>query len=66
MNPQEVQNFLRSFRSLSVDVTLTAESKGWMIGKSKMKDWRAAIRNWEKNEYSKPKEKGIERYKLLN
>lgn len=25
------------------------ESKGWMIGKNKMKDWRAAIRTWEKN-----------------
>lgn len=24
-------------------------SKGWMIGKNKMKDWRAAIRTWEKN-----------------
>ena len=23
-------------------------SKGWMIGKSKMKDWRAAVRNWER------------------
>jgi hypothetical protein len=22
------------------------ESKGWMIGKNKMKDWRAACRNW--------------------
>lgn len=25
------------------------ESKGWMIGKNKMKDWRAAVRTWEKN-----------------
>lgn len=24
------------------------ESKGWMIGKNKMKDWQAAIRYWEK------------------
>lgn len=24
------------------------QSKGWMIGKNKMKDWRAAIRTWEK------------------
>lgn len=22
------------------------ESKGWMIGKNKMKDWKAAVRNW--------------------
>jgi len=25
-------------------------SKGWMVGKNKMKDWRAAIRTWEKSE----------------
>lgn len=25
------------------------ESKGWMVGKSKMKDWKAAVRTWEKN-----------------
>lgn len=23
-------------------------SKGWMIGKNKMKDWKAAVRTWEK------------------
>ena len=25
------------------------ESKGWMVGKNKMKDWRAAIITWEKD-----------------
>lgn len=29
------------------------EAKGWMVGKNKMKDWRAAVRNWERNEASK-------------
>lgn len=24
------------------------ESKGWMVGKNKMKDWKAAIRTWSK------------------
>lgn len=24
-------------------------SNGWMVGKNKMKDWKAAIRTWEKN-----------------
>lgn len=24
------------------------DSKGWLVGKAKMKDWRAAVRNWEK------------------
>lgn len=31
------------------------DSKGWMIGKNKMKDWKAAIRTWER----KDKEKGL-------
>jgi len=25
------------------------ESKGWMIGKNKMKEWRAAVRTWEQS-----------------
>lgn len=24
------------------------QSKGWMVGKNKMKDWKAAVRSWEK------------------
>lgn len=24
------------------------ESKGWLVGKSKMKDWKATVRNWER------------------
>ncbi len=27
-------------------------SKGWVVGKSKMKDWRAAVRTWERNDQS--------------
>lgn len=30
------------------------ESKDWMIGKNKMKDWKAAVRTWEENQ--KPEE----------
>lgn len=26
------------------------ESKGWIVGRTKMKDWRAAVRTWERNE----------------
>jgi hypothetical protein len=29
------------------------ESKGWMVGKTKMKDWKAAVRNWEGNDNQK-------------
>ena len=24
------------------------DSKGWMVGKNKMKDWKASVRTWEK------------------
>jgi hypothetical protein len=30
------------------------ESKGWLIGKSKMKDWRAAVRTWERRKKDEP------------
>ena len=29
------------------------QAKGWMVGKNKMKDWKAAIRTWE-NRDKKP------------
>lgn len=28
-------------------------SKGWMVGKNKMKDWKAAVRTWERNDNRK-------------
>lgn len=32
------------------------ECKGWMVGKNKMKDWKAAVRTWErKDNYGRPK-----------
>jgi len=27
-------------------------SNGWMVGRQKMKDWKAAVRTWERNGYS--------------
>lgn len=32
------------------------ESKGWMIGKNKMKDWKAAVRTWERSRKQENKE----------
>lgn len=29
------------------------ESNGWKVGRNSMKDWKAAIRNWEKNQQEK-------------
>ena len=39
------------------------QSKGWMVGKNKMKDWRAAVRNWARTEKQDNKRDGI---KLCN
>lgn len=33
------------------------ESKGWMVGKNKMKDWKACVRTWEQNDNSKIKQR---------
>lgn len=30
------------------------ESKGWMVGSNKMKDWKAAVRTWEQKEDKLP------------
>ena len=43
-------------------------AKGWMIGKNKMKDWKAAVRTWENNNKKRMKSEGktLEQYKILN
>lgn len=35
------------------------EAKGWMIGKSKMKDWKAAVRTWEKRDGNSQPERKV-------
>ena len=37
------------------------ESKGWMVGRSHMKDWRASVRTWEKREKEIAPRKGESR-----
>jgi hypothetical protein len=34
------------------------ESKGWMVGKTKMKSWQASVRTWEKRDATKTKPTG--------
>ena len=48
-------------------------SNGWMVGKNKMKDWKAAVRTWERNQYnnntepkgSKPTNRGNKSFKEI-
>ena len=58
---QEVDEYIREIKNNGHVVTFTAEtfinsyeSKGWMVGKNKMKNWKAAIRTWlnRQNYYS--------------
>lgn len=39
------------------------ESKGWFVGKNKMKDWRACVRTWERNRNSNQKKTGYDLYR---
>ena len=39
------------------------EARGWMIGKNKMRDWKAAVRTWERNGHSNGKpQNGLEKF----
>lgn len=55
---QEVEEYCKERRN-GVDAEMFVnfyESKGWVVGKTKMKNWRACVRTWEqKNGYSKEK-----------
>jgi hypothetical protein len=33
-------------------------SNGWLVGKNKMKDWKAAVRTWERNGFGNKKTTG--------
>lgn len=38
------------------------ESNGWKVGKNAMKDWKAAIRTWERNGYGNQERKEVNPY----
>ena len=41
------------------------ESKGWLVGKNKMKDWQAAVRTWSRNEKPRNRSSGNPYWDLL-
>lgn len=46
--PSDVENYATE-KGLTIDADKFCdfyESKGWMVGKNKMKDWKAAVRGW--------------------
>lgn len=36
------------------------ESNGWMVGKNKMKSWKAAVRNWERHDRERNKKTAVD------
>ena len=51
---EEVQAYCKE-RNNNVDAERFIDyytSNGWMVGKNKMKDWKASVRTWERNEQS--------------
>lgn len=41
-------------------------ANGWMVGKNRMNDWRAAVRNWERTETEKERNDGNRQQKQEN
>ena len=35
------------------------EARGWKIGKNSMKDWKASVRTWERNNFNKPQQSNM-------
>lgn len=59
---EQVKEYCKE-RNNSVDAEAFVDfyqSKGWMVGRNKMKDWKAAVRTWERNinNKSQPKASG--------
>ena len=50
--PDEVTEYARSVGYLLDGASFVDfyESKGWMVGKSRMRDWKAAVRTWRSRE----------------
>ena len=54
--PDEVAEYCTS-RNNGVDAQRFVDfyaAKGWMVGKNKMRDWKAAVRTWERSSTAEP------------
>ena len=61
---EEVQEYCKE-RNNNIDAQTFIdfyESKGWKIGKSSMKDWKASVRTWENKEKQKQQQSGITKF----
>ncbi len=61
--PEDVREYCRE-KGLNVDADRFVdfyESKNWYVGKNKMKDWKAAVRNWARSQRQESTAKGTEK-----
>ena len=61
--PEDVREYCRG-KGLNVDADRFVdfyESKNWYVGKNKMKDWKAAVRNWARSQRQESTAKGTEK-----
>lgn len=64
---EQVQDYCRE-RGNDVDAQRFIdfyESKGWMVGKNKMKDWKACVRTWERGSKKAESPKNNDKLKAL-
>lgn len=57
---EEVREYIRE-KGYNVDAEKFVdfyESKGWMVGKNKMKDWKASVRTWARSQREEKTAKG--------
>ena len=58
---QEVKDYCLKMGYTHVDAERFIDyytSNGWMVGKNRMKDWKAAVRNWDRREKNPQRQDG--------
>ena len=58
---ENVSEYCREMGYTNVDAVCFIDfytSNGWMVGKNRMKDWKAAVRNWDRREKNPQRQDG--------
>ena len=58
---ENVSEYCRKMGYTNVDAARFIDfytSNGWMVGKNRMKDWKAAVRNWDRREKNPQRQDG--------
>ena len=66
---QEVKDYCLKMGYTHVDAERFIDyytSNGWMVGKNRMKDWKAAVRNWDRREKNPQRQDGADKVAKKN